>query len=67
MIKVQRIKINGQWMYGITDGTKWFFYGYRTRLAAGAVVRACGGFQEDIVRRVNISYSNPQHLSEFTG
>lgn len=67
MIKIQKYKLNGQLAYGITDGNKWFFYCYRTRLAAATVVRACNGFDEDTVRHVNISYPNPQHLSEFKG
>lgn len=52
MIKVERCKGG----FGITDGKKWFAYIYPTEDAAKAAMVKAGGFEDRMVRYVNISY-----------
>ena len=67
MAEVYVAKLSGTQNYGITDGKKWFFYFYTSPFAANSVIRACNGFNDPMVRNVNISYDNPHELSTFTG
>lgn len=60
-------KVPNEPYYGITDGKKWFFYCYRTRVAADAVIRACNSFDEPQVFMTNISYERPYCISDFEG
>ncbi len=64
-LKVERTEVaphnvhRGAPCWGITDGKKWFFFGYRTEDRAKAMLR---NFSTPLHVSVNISQSQPMSL-----
>lgn len=62
-LRVESVKADGETLYGVTDGGKWFAYAYTTKEAAEELLACLGTALE---REVNVGYSQPFIKSDAT-